>query len=166
MADFNPYQAPSAHVEDIKNDAEYELADRSTRLVASIIDTIILIVIAVLLAFVFLPNIFSDPQQFGLTSKILILACTWTIWLTVNFSWLRNNGQTIGKKIFGIKIVRLNNEKCSFARIAGRRFLIPGLISQIAFLGPIFALIDYLFIFQESRRCVHDLIADTIVVVA
>lgn len=51
MADFNPYQAPIAHVEDIHDTENIELAERGTRLGAVIIDALIFLVPG-LLAFV------------------------------------------------------------------------------------------------------------------
>jgi hypothetical protein len=41
---------------------------------------------------------------------------------------------------------------------------VPTLIGMIPYVGWIFSLADPLFIFGESRRCLHDMLADTIVV--
>lgn len=165
MADFNPYQAPSAHVEDIHDSETTELADRGTRLGAAIIDTLILIPIAVLMWFLFKPGIFSGEQP-SFLSSLLVSFITLGIWIAMNYVLLSRHGQTFGKKLLGIKIVRSDADPCGVGRIAGRRIMIPTLLTQIPFVGMLFALVDVLFIFQESRRTLHDLIADTIVIKA
>ena len=165
MADYNPYQAPSAHVEDIRDSESTELAGRSTRLGAAIIDSLILMPIAILFWYLFNPGIFSG-QEPSFISSLLVSFATMGIWIAMNYVLLARHGQTFGKKLVGIKIVRNDAEACGVGRIAGRRILIPTLITQIPIVGMIFAFVDCLFIFQESRRCVHDLIADTIVVLS
>ena len=169
MADFNPYQTPNAHVEDIADIENMELAGRGARLGAAIIDGIIILLIAWLMWYVFAPGMFSKMIAGHKPSFLLSLMVglsTLVVWIAINFSLLARNGQTVGKKMLGIKIARADNTACSVWRIAGRRFLIPGLIGQIPIAGLFFGFADILFIFRESRRCVHDLIADTIVIQA
>jgi hypothetical protein len=89
----------------------------------------------------------------------LLIWCVITAWL------LATCGQSIGKRLVGIKIVRTDGSRASFARI----FLLRNLVSTLPGLLPYFGLLyilllDPLFIFQDSRRCLHDMIADTIVV--
>ena len=77
---------------------------------------------------------------------------------------LYRHGQTLGKKILGIKIVRSDGSRAGLRRIVLLRYLVPGIIGAIPYVGFIFSLIDPLFIFGDEKRCVHDLMADTIVV--
>ena len=77
---------------------------------------------------------------------------------------LYRSGQTVGKKIVGIRIVRPDGGRASFPRLLFLRYLVPGLIGAIPLVGFLFALVDALFIFAEDRRTLHDKIADTIVV--
>jgi len=56
--------------------------------------------------------------------------------------------------------VRSDGAPASLGRIFWLRNVLNGLISVI----PIYGIIDSLFIFSESRQCLHDKIADTIVV--
>jgi len=72
------------------------------------------------------------------------------------------NGQTIAKKIVGIKVVRSDGSPASLGRIFWLRNVVNGLLGII----PLYGLIDILFIFGEQRQCLHDKIADTIVVKA
>ena len=52
----------------------------------------------------------------------------------------------------------------TLARLALLRHLVTSLVVQIPVAGQFFWLVDVLFIFGRSRRCVHDHIADTVVV--
>ena len=52
------------------------------------------------------------------------------------------------------------------ARIIWLRNVVIWLLSMIPFLGVVVGLLDALFIFGESRQCLHDKIADTIVIKA
>ena len=74
--------------------------------------------------------------------------------------------QTIGKMLLQIRIVDMQGVRGSFARIVLLREL-PGWIANVTTgTGLIYALVDVLLIFRRSRRCMHDLIAGTQVVMA
>ena len=89
------------------------------------------------------------------------------------FSWqlssyhsiLRN--YDVGKKILGVRIVRYDNARNpGFLRVVVLRYLILKPIWMIPILGQLFVLADALFIFGDNRRCIHDLVARTKVIVA
>jgi uncharacterized RDD family membrane protein YckC len=81
-----------------------------------------------------------------------------TIWL------VKRNGQTIGKKLLGIKVVRSNGARASLGRIFWLRNFVNGIPASIPLIGMLYTLVDHLLIFGEPRQCLHDKIADTIVV--
>jgi len=169
MADFNPYQAPTAHVEDINDSEAYELAGRGTRLGAVIVDSLIFMIpVLLILVPTFMLAGQADIEGLGVGGIIAIaLGSIGVLALfVVNLVMLYRTGQTIGKRLLGVKIVRTDGTRAGLRRIFFLRMLVPGLIGNIPLAGPVFSIVDPLFIFQESRRCVHDLIADTIVVVA
>jgi uncharacterized RDD family membrane protein YckC len=74
------------------------------------------------------------------------------------------NGQTIAKKLLGIKVVRSDGTRATVGRIFWLRNVVNTLISMIPLIGGLYALVDALFIFTERKQCLHDKIADTIVV--
>jgi uncharacterized RDD family membrane protein YckC len=80
---------------------------------------------------------------------------------------LTTRGQTLGKKIVGVRIVIFeDNSNPGFIHACLLRLIIPSLLNSIPILGLVFFIIDSCFIFRDDRRCVHDLIAGTKVVKA
>ena len=82
-----------------------------------------------------------------------------------NFQFLRNDGQTIGKRGRKIKIVHMDGEKASMVSIV-KRYAFFLLLPIIPYAGDVIGLIDALMIFAATQRCGHDLIAGTKVVYA
>ena len=78
---------------------------------------------------------------------------------------LSRNGQTIGKRTLNIKIVRSNGEAVTLSRVIFLRWLPVALMGAIPIIGRFIGLADSLVIFGNEKRCIHDYIADTIVIV-
>ncbi len=150
----NLYAAPRAAVIDV--DSEAELASRFQRLRAAIIDVMIYVV-ALLPFAVF----YGKPMLGGSLSALVILGI-----IGWNGVLLAQRGQTIGKKASGIRIVRTDDSDASFSRLFFMRLILTWVMGSVPFIGPLFSLVNVLFIFREDRRCIHDLICDTKVVVA
>ena len=161
---LNPYAPPQASVHDIADThAAAVPADRATRLGAAVLDGLIGG------AMVYAPLVLSTSlgQTAGAANGNAIVAvggvltlvglAAWC-WLTIRFAI--RNGQSIAKKIVGIKVVRTDGSPISLGRLFWLRNVVNGLISIV----PIYGFIEVLFIFGESRQCLHDKIADTIVV--
>jgi uncharacterized RDD family membrane protein YckC len=87
------------------------------------------------------------------------------VWyLVINGKLLAANGQSVGKKVMNIKIVRTDGSKADLQRIIGLRLAPIWVVSMIPYVGSVAAIIDCLLIFRSSRKCLHDDIADTIVI--
>jgi uncharacterized RDD family membrane protein YckC len=80
--------------------------------------------------------------------------------------WVHKYGQTIGKRWVGIKVLRADGSRAGLGRIFWLRNFLNGLLTLIPFVGRFYALADMLFIFGGKLQCLHDKIADTIVVKA
>lgn len=79
--------------------------------------------------------------------------------------FLSIRGQTLGKQIMKIKIVDSRSyQNGGFVQNVLLRAIISGVIGVIPFIGWIYSLIDNVFIFSSQKRCVHDRIANTIVI--
>jgi uncharacterized RDD family membrane protein YckC len=172
----NPFAPPKAEVADIADSRKFDLAGRGTRLGAVVLDTIISALLIDTPFFVALmvtwgpsgyrrlPGLsIGEMLSAGSLALAAMLAglIAWT-WITVVL--VRRNGQTIGKKMLGIKVTRADGSKASLGRIFWLRNVVNAVLTLIPFLGFIYLLVDTLMIFGESRQCIHDRIADTIVV--
>lgn len=168
MTTTNPYAPPRAAVDDVLS-AEDEAAlpaERGARLGAAILDGIIFTVM-VYLPFLFTIAMADSSAKAGgsgasamvMIGGLLTLAgvIAWC-WLTIVY--VQRNGQSIAKKLLKIKVVRSDGSRTSLSRIFWLRNVVNALISII----PLYGLIDILFIFGERRQCLHDKIADTIVI--
>ena len=160
----NPYAPPQAIVADIADPIDrLLLADRGTRLGAAILDGIIFAGMVYLpLVLTLLAGGAAGEEGEGVMALIgFALAgiglVAW-IWLTVRY--VLRNGQSIAKKMTRIKVVRRDGSPVNLGRIFWMRNVANGILSII----PLYGLIEILFIFSESRQCIHDKLADTIVV--
>lgn len=158
MSHDNPYAAPEAEIEVIPEFSGLKLATRVSRLIAAVIDWVI--------ALAFNMSVFALFRPYGSLVTMLIVqpALEFVFFLAVQGYLLKRNGQTVGKKLVGIRIVDFDGNVPSFGRLIGLRYLPVFLVTRIPLLGVIFRLIDVLFIFQADRRCLHDLLAGTWVV--
>lgn len=164
MEKQNPYAPPTAPVSD-KDEEVGQLAGRGQRLGAAMVDGIIAIVLAI--PTMFLLGTFEYLKAGRPMPLSLMIVSTGLGFLTfalINFYFLRTNGQTVGKKVIGIRIVGMDNQLASVWRILGLRALPISIVAPLPVLGQLLPLIDVLFIFRKDRRCVHDLIAGTRVV--
>jgi uncharacterized RDD family membrane protein YckC len=160
-APSNPYAAPQAAVQDQVEG--FELAGRGERLGAAIIDGLCFGVIGVGAA-VMVPGIRGDGQPSGVALAIIGLA--FLALIATNLYLLYTSAATIGKRAMKIRVARTDGAQPGLARLIFMRGLPVWLVSAIPYVGNLFSLIDVLFIFGEERRCVHDRIADTIVIKA
>ena len=178
----NNYAPPKSHVADVSDSSGPEKAGRGVRLGCAMLDGLILGAPFIPAYIKSLPALLQYAQTHGgkpvnplvLYSTLFAGAPFWyaaafavalPLWgLTIY--WVHKYGQTIGKKWLGIKVVRKDGSRAGFARIFWLRNFVNFIIAFIPLIGALFSLIDPLFIFGGERRCVHDLIADTIVVKA
>ncbi|BDU77260.1 RDD family protein [Mesoterricola sediminis] len=164
MDGYQGYQAPEAALEDVAG-AGLELADRGARLAASILDGIFL-GIPFGLGGVTAAIAFAGNGRPGTASLVILgLAGLAALAMTaLNAVWIHQRGQTAGKRITGIKVLRANGERVTLLRVFFLRYLPLTLCTLIPWIGNLVALVDSLLVFRESRQCLHDQIADTIVV--
>ena len=161
-----PYRAPAASLNDTQADGA-ELAGLGQRLGAAIIDAVInmIVIFPVLIiafgGFLAWGQYVAEHQILG---SLIGLILGSIVFLVIHGKFLADNGQTIGKKLLGIKIVRSNGDKADFTHIVTRRFLPMQAMAVFPFIGGLLSLVNICLIFRDSRQCGHDMIADTKVI--
>lgn len=146
---------------------DIELADRGHRLGAAMIDGIIAFIWVIPVSYATGLGEYAlkgqqPPYPLLLESAVLSFAA----FVLVNGYFLKKSGQTIGKKIVGIRIVDLEDKVPSLATLLGRRYFPIFFFNLVPVVGGLLALIDNLFIFRSNKRCIHDLIAKTRVILS
>ncbi len=134
------------------------LATRSSRFVANLVDQLVW-------AVGFIPLVIAEAMgaseavelTFALGGLVVLLAT-----LGVQF-FLAFKGQSIGKKMLKIRVVRSDGSRASVARILFLRNGVPSLVNSLC---GIFGIVDAVMIYSADQRCLHDHIADTIVIEA
>ncbi|MDO8539865.1 MAG: RDD family protein [Opitutaceae bacterium] len=173
-AEFSPTSVLPPPLPGTAEPAGVVLAERLTRLAAWFIDQIfgfiaclpgaMLLGLSVLQALIAGERDFEsiDSARLALGSSLLLFGLV-TL-LIIQIWMLTTRGQTIGKRLLAIRIVRfVDHANPGFVGAVLLRAIVPGVIALIPF-GFIFNLVDIIFIFREDRRCIHDLIAGTKVV--
>jgi len=140
---------------------ELRLAARWERFAAACIDTGLFATVAALAVLV-VPMIESDAWNRAATVCVIIA----TVLLGSSNLWLlAANGSTIGKRALRIRITRADGSRATVWRLVLLRALPQWAIAVIPVVNLV-VLADWLLIFGADRRCLHDYIADTIVVKA
>jgi len=178
----NRFAPPRADVED-QHDEEARMVDagRGDRFLAVLIDGLVpAIAVIVILVAVAIPAYENYKQAHApgieppAPGSGHHLTTTWAFFggialagfLVYNIVLVYLYGQTFGKRAMNIRVVRVDGSRVSFARFVFLRWLPLAIVGCIPFVGGIVGLIDPLLIFRDSRRCLHDNIADTRVVTA
>lgn len=162
----NPYAAPAAQVvaAPVDHDDGLEPADRGRRLLAYLIDCGIYF--AAMLPAVIGALRFKPERGIGaLGGSLILFSLVCIVALFVYWCVLMHrDGQSIGKRVMGMRIVRTDGSRASLRRMLVLRYFVPGLVGAIPYVGWAFSLANPLWIFGEERRCLHDLFCDTMVV--
>ena len=168
----------------INRDFEIVLATRASRLAAKILDLfffLAMIVLGLMLASFFGEMSFRDMYFWLIelqtneisTSKsinsspegfqILLIVLSFFSVIFIQARLLVRDGQTIGKKIIGIKIINaFNLGKVKLINIIFIRWIFFEILSVLPFV-TIIVLADVVFIFRKDRRCLHDMLSGTVV---
>lgn len=121
------------------------------RFVAFFIDSLILSILEWIISLIFGGSMNGDMNV--LTTLInLVLAIIYFVWFQT-----RNNGQTFGKKITGIRVAILDGGQVTFGKMALREIVGKTISTLILLIG-------FLLAAGRAKRALHDYIAGTIVI--
>jgi uncharacterized RDD family membrane protein YckC len=158
------YSAPESSLGEDQGEGS-DLATRGKRLSASLIDSLLIGVIT--LPIIYYTGAWDDiykgiPPSTGYSIAIGI--CGLVAFLLINGKLLVENGQTLGKKVVGIRIVDMEGNKASIKKQLFPRYAFYFLPGQVPVVGQIVSMVNILWIFGKPRRCLHDYVAGTKVV--
>ena len=153
-----------------------ELAGRWRRLAATLIDAVL--VPCLTLVLVMIAGVLEDAEDYADAMWVLwVFLLAVASYLLLNGYTLWRRGQTLGKWLTGIAIVRADvagraseDVRADAARVPLWKLVcIRALFFPLLFLVAVpwvtlLPLLDQLLIFRRNRRCLHDLLAGTIVV--
>lgn len=129
-------------------------ASRGRRLGAATIDFIVTGGVAFVA--IWPTGIFEHHEAYRLVPFLVrLFALLAGAYVLVNGWFLYKSGQTVGKKLLGVRIVRSSDGKpLSFGALLIRAYSVLAAMT----IPPVIplVLIDFLFIFGAQRRCLHD----------
>lgn len=147
-----------------------ELASRGSRLGAAMLDSLAFGVCYIpMLVLIPLGTNAFDGDGFGTGGvvSIIVIALAGLLFIgmaIVQLVFMYKRSQSIGKRLLGLIVCdRDTGLRASPGKNIGMRTMLNGVISSVPYLGSVYGLVDALFIFGEEKRCLHDLLANTIV---
>ena len=168
-SEFNPYQAPASDARDEPVPlfaTNVPLATRGSRLAAAMIDGLVqLMAIVPLQLALGVYDGFPQIKRLGALQTAAWTIAGFAIYCALNGYLLHKSGQTIGKRVLGIRIVNHEDgQQTPLGRILFKRVLPIQVVAAVPVVGGLIALVDALLIFRKEQRCLHDQIAGTDVV--
>lgn len=147
----------------------YPLASLMSRFCASFLDGMVLVVAFVVGVFAMLgaaqAGLVAPMAQAQESLDLLAMAILYFFPLAaciIQWNMITTRGQSLGKLVMQIRIVSVDGSLPGFVSGVILRNWVRNLLGFI----PLFGLIDILFIFGSSQRCIHDYLAGTRVVQA
>jgi len=159
------YAPPVSMVADVaSNPQNLVLASRWRRLAGAFLDGLLVGVPAMLLSRMGHLNLYDPLSLQSLRGRAVQVIVFSLIFAALNGYLLVTQGQTIAKAALGMRIVRPDGSRAAAFKLLVLRYGLGYLANLVVFIGVPYQLIDNLLIFRASRRCLHDEIAGTIVI--
>ena len=140
---------------------EYRLAGAGSRLAAFVVDFAIQIIMCLAVGFLILYGIYG--YQFNTLANVegFALAILIISWFVIYFCYfivseMSTNGQSIGKKIFGLRVIRDNGEPVELPQSLIRNLFRA--VLDILYIGLFFIL------FSPKHKRIGDIVAGTVVI--
>lgn len=149
-------------------DAPAPLATRGQRLAAYLLDFVF--GAAVMLPIVYALGEFDEaasppPESFAFALTVSDVASSFALFVVMNGYFLVKNGQTIGKRMIGIRVVNVSDRAPTpFWKLVFVRHLPQLLLCLIPFVGIWLSFGELLLVARADRRTGHDLWTGTCVV--
>jgi uncharacterized RDD family membrane protein YckC len=162
---YTPSEGPNPYAPPVQQDEwntpelhqDLWLASRGRRFLGNLIDTLVYGIVIV-------PALFLIDSDIESSEVLLVIGLAVVVIVAVQAVLIATSGQSIAKKLLGMRIVRLDGSPIGFVRGVLVRSWAVGAIASIPTIGGIFGLIDALYIFGAEHRCLHDVMAGSKVV--
>ena len=144
-----------------------DLASPGRRLVARIIDVVILVVVLLIAIGVGIAGALVGDDESGLAALAVFggLVMWFVLALLYEVTLIALRGQTLGKMAMGIMVARAEDGGVPGWSKAIGRWILPGLLNLIPFVGGFLGLLVYLSLLWDDRRQGwHDKMGTTVVI--
>ena len=163
----NPYTTPSADPTPVVPSLPQNnpLASLGDRFLGALIDGVIGAVIGAILLFGLLAiGLIQNMGTIGWLPMTGLVVVNFAVMMAIQFKFLKETGQTIGKKVVKTRIVTMDFKKPDIQKLILNRYGFVTAIQLLPLVGRFLPLVDALLIFKDDRRCLHDMVAGTQVV--
>jgi uncharacterized RDD family membrane protein YckC len=164
---------------------QLEFASRLARINALLIDELIILVASVAVIFIFnlapkeflllAVELLSQPQENidsthnisqeeALRYQVYMVFLALGLFFVVNFNQMLYRGQTVGKRIMGIKVVTVDGGPAKLSNHQFKRYVFLRLIGLVPFIGLFLFYLSAGLVLSRYRRGLHDFFAGTIVI--
>lgn len=161
MSEDNPYRPPQSEI-GVAERVHTRLATRNERLAAAWIDGLVFVGGALL--GLYFTGMHREQIDGLLSNPFLVMfasgACAS---IALSLRPLRSHGQTFAQQIAGIKVVKTDGSKPTLGCVLGKRIVLFWVVLLIPVFGLAIWLLDKFLIFAPPCKCLHDYVADTIV---
>ena len=141
-------------------------ASRWSRFWASLIDALTIIPITIpLMYFTGGFEDISEGIEPSLAYTLIMSFISTVIFLIMHGKFIIRDGQTIGKKLQKIKIVTIDGHHAEIPALI-KRYGFYWFVPLVPVIGQLLNIANILFIFSKSKRCLHDYVGGTKVIVA
>ncbi len=149
--------------------SEHELAKPGSRLLARILDSVVLIVAVIIISVVFsiqlLPSDITNDSTANQADAFLLTIFLLIAGLAYEVSLTAVRGQTLGKQIMSVKVVSITDGSVPGWGKSTGRWVIPAGLPLIPLIGGLIGLIGYLaLLWDQNRQTWYDRVAGTVVV--
>jgi len=143
---------------------DFVLADVGTRFVGAMLDGLLYLPVVIPGLLIQYLTADGDGDLTALAIGSLVVGVLGVA--IVQWYMIATSGQSIAKRLLGMRIVRSGGSPVNFLHGVVLRSWVIAFLSNVPGVGAIVGLVDAVMIFGEGRRCLHDRIADTIVIKA
>jgi uncharacterized RDD family membrane protein YckC len=164
--ELNPYAAPSEtpsyQLARPSGAVERRLATVNQRFGAHFVDFIVGLLPLTVVSLRLSPGV--GVGEVSLTFLMVSLGSALLVPASVQWFLIANYGQSIGKRLFKTKVIRVDGSRAGFFHGVVLRSWVGCLPALVPIVGYAYAIADSLYVFRRDRRTLRDHIAGTFVI--